>query len=123
MFIDLAGVLRSAVGRALMPRVLDVMEARSAVILRGLFDDPRLALTVRSRLPAARRALRVMARFAVPVTAARALLRPDAARGRAAAVGRDLASHLTVPAAMTALDRLNSWSASCFASACRSCRA
>ena len=58
MFIDLTGVLRSAVGRALMPRVLDVMEARSAVILRGLFDDPRLALTVRSRLPAARRALR-----------------------------------------------------------------
>ena len=107
VFIDLAGALRSAVGRALMPRLLDLMEARSAVILRGLFDDPRLALTVRSRLPAARRALRVMAGFAVPVTAARALLRPDAARGRAAAVGRDLASRLTVPAAMTALDRLN----------------
>ena len=94
VFIDLTGVLRSAVGRAFMPRVLDVMEARSAVILRGLFDDPRLALTVRSRLPAARRALRVMARFAVPLTAARALLWPDAARERADAVGRDLASRL-----------------------------
>jgi pyruvate,water dikinase len=80
VFIDVTGVLRSAVGRALMPRMLDIMEARSAVILRGLFDDPRLALTVHSRLPIARRALRVMARFAVPVTAARALLRPDAAR-------------------------------------------
>ena len=107
VFVDLTGMLRSAVGRALMPRVLDVMEARSAVILRGLFDDPRLALTARSRLPAARRALRVMARFAVPVTAARAILRPDAARERAFAVGRDLASRLTVPAAMTASDRLN----------------
>ena len=107
VFVDITGVLRSAVGRAFFPRVLDIMEARSAVILRGLFDDPRLALTVRSRLPAARRALRVMARFAVPVTAARAILRPDAARERAAEVGRDLASRLTVPAAATALDRLN----------------
>ena len=43
---------RSAAGRAArsMPRVLDVMEARSAAILRRLLDDPRLSLTRRSPL-------------------------------------------------------------------------
>ena len=35
LFVDLTTVLRSRVGRSLMPRVLDVMEARSAVVLRG----------------------------------------------------------------------------------------
>ncbi|HEX5348536.1 MAG TPA: PEP/pyruvate-binding domain-containing protein [Pseudonocardiaceae bacterium] len=42
-FVDITPVLRSRVGRALVPRILDVMEARSAVVLRRLCDDPRLA--------------------------------------------------------------------------------
>ena len=43
VFVDLTGALRGSVGRALIPRMLDVMEARSAAILRRLFDDPRLS--------------------------------------------------------------------------------
>ena len=41
----------AAVGRATAPRVFDVMEARSAMVLRGLFDDPRWASIQRSRGP------------------------------------------------------------------------
>ncbi len=37
--------MRGRVGRAVMPRVLDVMESRSAAILRSLFEDTRLSLT------------------------------------------------------------------------------
>ena len=44
LFVDLTGVLRSPAGRRLMPRVLDFMEARSAVVLRRLIVDPRLSL-------------------------------------------------------------------------------
>ena len=33
-------VLRSTVGRAIVPRVFDIMEARSAAVLRRLFADP-----------------------------------------------------------------------------------
>ncbi len=34
-FVDITPVLRSQIGRALVPRVLDVMKARSAVALPG----------------------------------------------------------------------------------------
>ena len=43
MFVDLTPALRSRVGRA-VPRMLDIMEARSAVVLRSLFDDSRFAV-------------------------------------------------------------------------------
>ena len=72
VFIDVTGILRSRVGRVLMPRMLDVMEARSAVVLRRVSEDPRLSLVNRSRWSAVRRALRIAARFKVPVTAVRA---------------------------------------------------
>lgn len=39
-FVDITPVLHSRVGRTLVPRILDVMEARSAVILRTLCEDP-----------------------------------------------------------------------------------
>jgi pyruvate,water dikinase len=107
LFIDLTGILRSVSGRELMPRMLDVMEARSAVVLRSLFDDPRLAPTIRSKLPAVRRALRLASRFQVPVTAARAVFRPESARARAEEVGRGQAARLAVPAGATASERLD----------------
>ena len=36
VFLDITPIMRSAVGQALFPRVLDVMEARSATVLRSL---------------------------------------------------------------------------------------
>ena len=106
VFIDLTGVLRNRVGRGLMPRLLDVMEARSAVTLRGLLDDPRLSLARRSPLGFLRRALRILVRYGVPWRFAEALFRPDAAHARAARVGARLADRLRVPEAATAAERL-----------------
>lgn len=83
VFIDVTNVLRSRTGRAVFPRVLDVMEARSARILRGLYDDPRLALTQTSPWPAVRRVVRLARRFHAPSTVLRALVDPEAAVGRA----------------------------------------
>ena len=107
LFVDLTGTLRSRVGRALFPRVLDFMEARSAAILRGLLSDPRLSLTLTSPLPAIRRALRIAARYTVPVTVAQALLRPAAARARAERIGTEMAARLALRDAATATERLD----------------
>jgi pyruvate,water dikinase len=79
LFVDITAVVRSSLGRRLAPRVLDFMEARSAVILRVLFDDPRLAIVDRSPLPVLRRVLRVAARYRVPLVVAQAILRPPVA--------------------------------------------
>jgi rifampicin phosphotransferase len=107
LFVDVTGVLRSRVGRALMPRVLDIMEARSAVLLRQLSNDARLSLINRSRLPFVRRALRVAARFRVPVGALRALVRPETAHQYVDRIGDDLAARLTIPENATAVARLD----------------
>jgi phosphohistidine swiveling domain-containing protein len=106
VFVDLTGVLRSRAGRALVPRVLDVMEARSAVILRRLSGDPRLSLINQSVLPFARRLLRLAVRYRVPGTVMRALVRPDAAQRHARAIGADLEQQLVVPDLASPAERL-----------------
>jgi rifampicin phosphotransferase len=107
VFVDATGVLRSRVGRALLPRVLDAMEARSAVVLRQVSKDSRLSLLNRSVWPFARRILRIAAHYKVPLTAIRALASPDAGRRRAERVGVDLASRLIVPETATPNQRLD----------------
>ena len=107
LFIDLTGVLRGSVGRKLMPRVLDVMEARSAVILRGLLADPRLALTRRSPLSFLRRALRIGIRYLIPLRIVQALARPDAALARADRIGAELEAKLHLPGTAGASERLD----------------
>ena len=72
-FVDITPALRSPVGRAVVPRVLDVMEARTAVVLR---DAGRRTRSSRCRVP----------RLAVrPRGAAGHGPVPDAAGGRARA--------------------------------------
>ncbi len=107
LFIDLTGVLRGRVGRTLMARLLDVMESRSAAILRGLFDDPRLSITRRSPALFLRRALRIAAQYGVPLQIAQALARPEAARARVKKVGESLAQRLTLRSDVTAAERLD----------------
>jgi len=106
-FADLTPVLHSRVGRALVPRILDVMEARSAVVLRRLCDDPRLAVRTTSRWPFVRRLLAVAGRFRIPLQIGQALISPAAARRRVDQVGRRLRGRLTVPAGATAAQRLD----------------
>jgi pyruvate,water dikinase len=89
LFFDITPILRSAPGRALFPRVLDVMEARSATVLRSLFDEPRLSVQ-RSWWPFVRRLALLAVRFAVPLQAVQAVVRPASARRRAFRIGADL---------------------------------
>ena len=90
LFVDATPAVRSAIGRKVMPRALDVMEARSAVVLRRLFKDPQFSIQPGSR----RRALPSLIRFGwrcrFPVTVAQALLSPAAAHRRVAKILHDL---------------------------------
>ncbi|WP_354234791.1 PEP/pyruvate-binding domain-containing protein [Arthrobacter sp. UYEF3] len=107
LFFDLTPVLRSAVGRAVVPRAFDVMEARSAVVLRELSEDPRLSVTSRSPWRLLRRIGPVAARARVPESLLRALLRPEAALRRAEQFGERFRAALMVPAGSTAVQRLD----------------
>jgi pyruvate,water dikinase len=90
LFFDITPILRSTPGRAVFPRVLDVMEARSAVVLRGLLDDPRLSVVQPSWWPVVRRLGLVAVRHAVPAQVVQAVVSPAAARRRAFRVGAEL---------------------------------
>jgi rifampicin phosphotransferase len=105
-FIDATPALRSAPGRALVPRILDVMESRSAVVLRGLFDDPRLTVQQTSWVPFVRRLVRTLLRFRVPVLAVLALVRPEAAQRRVARVGDRVRALATAPSGLTPAEQL-----------------
>jgi rifampicin phosphotransferase len=106
LFFDITALLRNGLGRTVFPKLLDVMEARSAVVLRRLLDDPRLAVTRRSRLPYIRRVARIALRFHVPMLVARSLLRPEATRQRLATIEDDLKRRMTPPENATAAERL-----------------
>lgn len=107
LFLDLTNVVRSRVGREIMPRVFDLMETRSATIMRGLFDRPEFSVIERSPRKAVRRLARIALRYRVPVTALRALVNPTAAHHRISRVGDELAGRLAVPADATPIQRLD----------------
>jgi phosphohistidine swiveling domain-containing protein len=105
LFFDITTLMHHPVGREVFPKVLDVMEARSAVVLRHLRDDPRLASS-RSRWPFLRRLARIAMRFRIPIVVARAVLRPAATRRRLAEMERDLVRRATAPDNLTPAERL-----------------
>ncbi|MBB4914733.1 PEP/pyruvate-binding domain-containing protein [Streptosporangium saharense] len=108
LFFDVTGVMRGRAGRTIVPRLLDVMEARSAVVLRGLFDDPRFGVTRRSVLPALRRLLRIARRFRVPSNVVRAVLNPAATHERLGRLRARLRAELApLPETATPLERLD----------------
>ncbi|GAB6856702.1 PEP/pyruvate-binding domain-containing protein [Microbacterium xylanilyticum] len=82
LFVDATPIVRSAAGRAIFPRALDVMEARSAVVLRGLFGDPRFAVLPGSRRRFLRGFLHLAARIRAPFVIAQALTDPRTAQRR-----------------------------------------
>ncbi|MGH3981718.1 MAG: PEP/pyruvate-binding domain-containing protein [Pseudonocardiaceae bacterium] len=106
-FVDITPVLHGRVGRTLVPRILDVMEARSAVVLRTLCEDPRLAQRSTSWWPFLRRLVAVAVRFRIPLQVVQALVWPAAARRRVDEVGRRLRTQLSVPAGVTSVQRLD----------------
>ncbi|MFJ2034214.1 PEP/pyruvate-binding domain-containing protein [Streptosporangium sp. NPDC087985] len=107
MFLDVTGIVRSRVGRVLFPLVLDVMEARSATVLRGLSGDPRFDMTQRSVRPALRRLVRNVARFRILPRVVQALLTPASAHRRADRLRATLEVRLASPATATSRQRLD----------------
>ncbi len=106
LFLDVTPFMRSTLGRAGLTRLLGAMEARSAVVLRGLFEDPRLSVVDRSRMPVVRRAARIAVRLRIPLRAAQALLRPRAVRRRLARIDAELDRRTALPDGASAADRL-----------------
>ncbi|WP_144661889.1 PEP/pyruvate-binding domain-containing protein [Paenarthrobacter nicotinovorans] len=106
IFFDLTSVLRSRVGRTIVARVFDVMEARSAKLMRGLFEDPRFSVTIKTPLKLIRHVAPVAAKYRVPESIFRGLFRPDAAMRRVERLDSDLRKALAVPAQATAHQRI-----------------
>ncbi|MFI9383641.1 PEP/pyruvate-binding domain-containing protein [Kutzneria sp. NPDC052558] len=94
LYADATPALRSRLGRFVVPRVFDVMEARTAVAMRSLFDDPDLTVRPGS-VKAALRIAKVALRMGFPLRLAEALLRPDAAERRLDGLGRHLLAAAT----------------------------
>ncbi|WP_210481738.1 PEP/pyruvate-binding domain-containing protein [Naasia sp. SYSU D00948] len=92
IFIDATPVVRSAVGREILPRALDVMEARSAVVLRRLFTNSRFSVQPGSRRRLVRPALRLAARIRLPFVVGQALLNPAAAQRRVRRLAEEVRS-------------------------------
>jgi phosphohistidine swiveling domain-containing protein len=105
LFIDATRGLRSRLGRALIPRLLGIMEARSAMIFSRLLGDPRLSVVPGSTLAFTRRVLPRLIRLRVVRRATEAILRPAAARARARSIENELRAHLAAPQ-MPAAERL-----------------
>jgi pyruvate,water dikinase len=88
LFLDLTEAVRSPLGRPLLWRFLAIAEARTALILRRLGDDPRFAPRRASPWPLARAAFALVRRTRLPLVVARCLLRPDSAARRVERVYR-----------------------------------
>lgn len=106
IFFDFTSVLRSKVGRAIVPRIFDIMEARSAAVIRGLFDDPRFAVTIKTPIRLIRHVAPVAAKYRVPESVIRALFRPDAATKRQEQLEAELHQALQVPEGISAHRRI-----------------
>lgn len=107
IYFDLTAVARSTTGRRIVPRVFDVMEARSATVLRRVFEDPRFSVTRRTPLGLLRHVVPAAVHARVPETLLRAVFRPDAALRRANRRAREFADSLEPPAGVTPLQRLD----------------
>lgn len=106
IFFDLTPVLRSRVGRKIVPRVFDVMEARSAMLMRSLFDDPRFSVTIKTPLKLIRHVAPVAAKYRVPESLLRGLFRPEAALERVERHSSELRKAIAVPGEATAHQRV-----------------
>ncbi|MET3162054.1 UNVERIFIED_ORG: pyruvate,water dikinase [Arthrobacter sp. UYEF10] len=107
IYFDLTAVARSTTGRRIVPRVFDVMEARSATVLRRVFQDPRFSVTRRTPLGLLRHGVPAAVHAGVPETLLRAIFRPDAALRRTNRRAREFANSLEPPAGFTPLQRLD----------------
>jgi pyruvate,water dikinase len=104
LFIDVTGALSHPVGSRLMPRMLDLMEARSAVVLRELAHDHPVTGSWWTFL---RRVLPVVARYRMPLRMVDGILRPARARAALARFGEELRRRIEPPPGLTPAQRLD----------------
>jgi phosphohistidine swiveling domain-containing protein len=107
IFIDLTAAARSTVGRRIIPKVFDVMEARSAKVLRSVFDDPRLSITRRTPWDLLKHVVPIAARARVPEAAIRALVRPEVALKRLTRFTTEFNATLDLPQGASLRARLD----------------
>ncbi|HJV99777.1 MAG TPA: PEP/pyruvate-binding domain-containing protein [Arthrobacter sp.] len=107
IYFDLTAVARSTIGRRIVPRVFDVMEARSAAVLRRVFEDPRFAVTNRTPLGLLRHVVPVAVHARAPETILRALFRPEAALRRVNRFAHEFGKSLGLGPGATPLERLD----------------
>lgn len=107
MYIDFTTPLRSAIGRRIVPRVFDVMEARTAAVMRQLFEDPAFAVTSRTPLGLLRHVGPAALHAKVPQAILRALFRPKAALRGLERFNRDFEASLAPGVGAGALARLD----------------
>src|SRR3989440_7312148 len=106
LFIDATPILRNALGRELVIRLLPNMEARSAAIFKHLVTDPRLASNTTSKWSAICKLLPIVIRTKIPLLMVRALLRPEAARKRIASLEAQLRQQSMASTGANSNDRL-----------------
>jgi phosphohistidine swiveling domain-containing protein len=107
IYFDLTTVARSTTGRRIVPRVFDVMEARSAVLLRRVFEDPRFTVTSMTPLGLLRHVVPAAVHARAPETLLRALFRPEAALRRVNRFAREFGEALELGPGATPLQRLD----------------
>ncbi|MGW0806370.1 PEP/pyruvate-binding domain-containing protein [Nonomuraea sp. NPDC002799] len=107
MWIDLTTAVRSRAGRAILPRMLTLGEARTAAVFARLTDEPQLSVTQTSRRPVLRGLRRFARTVHAPSRVLMALTRPDRALAYAARIGDQLDERLRLPADVTPAQRLD----------------
>lgn len=107
LYFDLTTPVRSSVGRRLLPRIFDIMEARSAMVLRQVFADPRFSVTRKTPLGLLRHVLPAAVRARVPESVLRGLFRPKAALRRLDRFTRQFAEDLELEAGAGPVQRLD----------------
>jgi pyruvate,water dikinase len=107
IYFDLTTPVRSTVGRRILPRVFDVMEARSATVLRQVFADPRFSVIRKTPLGLIRHVLPAAVRARAPETVLRGLVMPKAALRRLDRFTRQFADDLELAPGAGPLERLD----------------
>jgi len=107
LFVDFTSVVRNRVGRHAFLNIFGVMEARAAVVIRGLTSDPRFTLLDASPLRTLRPVARVLLSVGVPQRFLLAVLSPTRAYRAIDEVEARLRNRLVFPASATPEQRLD----------------
>ena len=107
LFVDITPVLRSTFGRRLLDRVMRNMEARTAPILRHLANDPRFSSVPTPWPKILRAVVPLLVRKRIPPRVVGALVRPAAARARAAQVAAEFRAAGDIPRNTGPAERLD----------------